>query len=270
MTALSSIRTPIKALYMGDSGTSKTGSLWSLANAGFKIKLYDADNGFGVLNAACQHHPKAAANIEVNSFTNQLKFNEKGFPIPIGTPKAWTGFLQALNKWPDDPANSPSTWGPDTVVVIDSLTKLGRHALLNAMHIEAKTGRQPEIQHYGTAMAQLEGMISMLYSDHVKCHVIIITHIAYEKNELGSMFGLPMSLGEKLAPVIPTYFNTMIVALNKGKTKVLSTKPASMVQTKVEHFNTVKDSYVLVDETGKGQPGLAEFFSDCGWPAPKP
>lgn len=267
MPALTKIKTPIKMLLLGDSGVGKTGSLWSLAEAGFKVKLYDADNGFGVLNAACAGHPKAAANIEVNSFTNQLKFNDKGFPIPLTTPKAWPNFLQALNRWPDTPMEGPSTWGPDTVVVIDSLTKLGRHALLNAMHIEAKTGRQPEVQHYGTAMAQLEGMISMLYSDHIKCHVIIMTHVSYEKNEIGAMFGLPMSLGEKLAPVIPTYFNTMLVVSVKGKKRILSTKPAAMVQTKVEAFSSVKDEYLLAED-GKGLPGMAEFFADCGWKGP--
>lgn len=271
MPKLSKIETPIKALFLGDSGVGKTGSLWSLAAAGFKIKLYDADMGFGVLNSACKSAgcPEAVDNIEVNSFTNKLKSNALGFAVPIGKPEAWPKFLGALNAWPDSPQEGALTWGQETVMVIDSLTKLGRLALLNAQHNEAKSGKQPEIQHYGTAMAQLEALMGMLYSDHVRCHVIIMTHIAYEKSDIGAMMGLPMSLGEKLAPVIPTYFNTMIVGKSSGKRRILSTKPASMVQTKVEAFGEVKDEYDLADGSTP-KPGLYQFFKDHGFEAPKP
>jgi hypothetical protein len=75
-----------------------------------------------------------------------------------------------------------------------------------------------------------------------------------------------MSLGEKLNAILPTYFNTMLVVQSKAKTRVLSTKPASMVQAKVEAFDCVEDEYLLVED-GTPRPGLAEFFSDCGWPA---
>lgn len=267
MPALTQSRPPIKALILGDSGTGKTGALWSLAAAGFKIRIYDADNGHGVLNAALRGNPDAAARVEVNVFSNVLKSSVQGYPVPMGAPSAFPKLLAALNKWPDNPAEGALTWGPDTVLVIDSLTKLGRHALLNAQHLEGKTGQQPQLQHYGTAMAQLEGTIAMLYSDHVRCHVLCMTHIAYTPNEVGKVFGLPMSLGEKLNAVLPTYFNTMLVVHTKGKQRLLSTKPASNVQAKVESFDTVADEYILVED-GKPRPGLADFFSDCGWPSP--
>lgn len=266
MPALSSIRTPIKALILGDSGVGKTGSLWSLAAAGFKLKIFDADRGTGTLAAALENDPKALANIEVNFFTNKLKGNAQGYPIPLGAPKAWPDFLAAFNKWPD--GGSIYDWGEDTIVVIDSATILGRHALLHAQHLENKTGKQPEIQHYGTAMAQFEGLMALLYSDDVKCHVLVLTHISYQETELGATFGMPGALGAKLGPIIPRYFNTMVVVKSSGKKRVLSTKPTSMVATKVEQFNSVKAEYLLVDD-GVGKPGLAEFFADCGWENPK-
>ena len=267
MPALTDIKSPIKGLVLADSGMGKTGMLWSLADAGFKLKIYDADNGSGVLNAAMRGNPKIS-NIEVNVFTNKLKANAQGFPVTNGKPTAWADFLSALNKWPDSPTGQGiQDWGPDTVAVIDTFSRLGGHALLAAQALENKMGKQPEIQHYGTAMAQLEGTLANLYGDDVKCHVLVLTHVDYLKNELGTMFGLPMSLGEKLSPKVPSYFNTMLALKRTGKNTILSTKPTAMVQTKVESFDTCKDEYIIISE-GKGRPGLAEFFADSGWPEP--
>lgn len=248
---------------MADSGMGKTGMLWSLAAAGFKLKIYDADNNVGVLAKALADHPQALANVEVNPFVDHFKMGANGFAT--GTPKAWTNFLKALDKWPD--GGGANEWGPDTVIVIDTLTSLGKAALHQAQAIEAKFGRLPEIQHYHTAGIQLEGLLGNLRSDHIECHVLVLTHVKYIKNDLGAMFGLPMSVGEALSEKVPMYFNTMVTLATKGKKTVLSTRPTAMVRTKVEAFNAVKDEYVLIDE-GKGKPGLAELFADCGWPGP--
>lgn len=260
MPALSSIRSPIKALVLADSSTGKTGALWSLAAAGFKIKLYDADANAGVLVSALRGNPEALARIEVNTFRDALKVNGQGFSI--GVPKGWANFLAALDKWPD--GGSIWEWGPDTVVVVDTLTSLGRACLLKAQHIESKMGRLPEIQHYHTAGIQINAMLGNLISPDVKCHVLVLTHVKYIQNELGAMFGLPKAIGEKLSEDVPVYFNTLLALERIGKKTSLSTRPTAMVHTKVEAFDQVKPKYTLIDD-GVGKPGLAEFFADCGW-----
>lgn len=270
MPALSSIKSPVKALILGSSGSGKTGSLWSLAHAGFNVRIFDLDRGTGVLSSALEPYQEALDNIQVCTFTNALKGNKQGFVVPIGTPKAWPDFLSALNEWPDSPREGIQSWGPDTVAVIDSGTLLGRHALLYAQHLEGKTGKQPELQHYGTAMAQLEGVLATLYSDHVSCHVLVMTHITNVTDNLGVAIGMPSFLGEKLPPIAPRYFNTMLVVQATGGARAkrhLSTRPTSMVQTKVEAFAKVKDTYLLADGA-ESKPGMAEFFADCGWPGP--
>ena len=265
MPKLTEISSPIKGLILGDSGVGKTGSLWSLAEAGFKLKIYDADRGSGILTAVLKDKPAALKNIEVNFFTNKLKAGtgvSAGYSIPNGPPTAWPDLLSALNKWPD--GGNVYEWGPDTVVVIDSLTIIVRHALLWAQYTEKKTGKQPEIQHYGTAMAQIEGMLATLYDDEVRCHVLILTHVAYAQSEMGVMMGFPAALGEKLGPIVPRYFNNMLVIKSSGGKRVLSTRPVPLIQTKVEAFNSVKDEYLLAD--GKiSHPGMAQFFRDSGW-----
>lgn len=265
MPALSTIKSPVKALVLADSGLGKTGMLWSLAAAGFKLRIYDADANAGVLAAALRGNDAALARVEVNTFKDNLRINDAGFAT--GTPKAWPDFLKALNKWPDNPAEGIQDWGPDTVAVIDTLTSLGRAALQQAMKLENKMGKVPEIQHYHTAGFQLKDTLGNIVSDHIKCHVLVLTHIKYINNDLGAMFGLPKSIGEKLSEDIPIYFNTMLALKRTNKKTVLTTKPTAMVQTKVEAFDQVKAEYDLIDD-GKGKPGLAEFFRDCGWEGP--
>ncbi len=264
MPALTSIKKPIKGLILADSGMGKTGSLWSLADAGFKLKIYDADNNAGVLLDALKDNPKAIAQIEVCNFRDRLELNPQGFTK--GTPKAWTNFLGALNKWPD--GGSPQEWGTDTVMVVDTLTSLGKAALLQAQHLESKMGRLPEIQHYHTAGIQFNSLLGNLVSDFVTCHVLVLTHVRYVENALGVNFGLPKAIGEKLSEDIPIYFNTMLALKQTGKKVVLTTKPTNLVRTKVEAFRSVKPEYALIDD-GVGKPGLAEFFADCGWESPK-
>lgn len=264
MPALShDARKPIKGLILGDSGLGKTGSLWSLAAAGFKLKIYDADNNAGVLIGTLRDNPEALARIEAVSFRDKLKLNAKGFAE--GVPKAWTNFLKALDNWPD--GGSPSEWGTDTVIVIDTLTSLGKAALFQAQSIESKMGRLPEIQHYHTAGVQFNAVLGNLVSDFIPCHVLVLTHVKYISNDMGLTLGLPKAIGEKLSEDIPVYFNTMLALKRTGKKVVLSTKPTAMVQTKIEAFDQAKDEYTLIED-GKGKPGLAEFFADSGWPGP--
>jgi len=241
----------------------KTGALWSLAAAGFNLKIYDADNNSGVLVDALKGDLEALARVEVLNLRDKLELNAKGFAS--GTPHAWTNFLKALNNWPD--GGSPQEWGTDTVLVVDTLTSLGKAALFQAQHLESKMGKLPEIQHYHTAGIQINAMLGNLVSDFVTCHVLVLTHVRYVDNELGAMFGLPKAIGEKLSEDVPVYFNTMLTIKQTGKRTLLVTRPTAMVRTKVEAFNSVKPEYVLVDD-GKGAPGLAEFFSDCGWEGP--
>lgn len=269
MPALSSTPGPIKALILADSGLGKTGSLWSLVRAGFKLRIYDADANSGVLAAALRAGgvTPEPGQVEAVPFKDNLKINAQGFAS--GKPKAWVDFLKALGSWPDNPKEGLDDWGTDTVVVIDTLTSLGRAALQHAMSIDSKFGKVPEIQHYHAAGFQIKDTLSNIISPDTGCHVLVMTHINYRENQLGAMFGLPKAVGDKLSEDIPIFFNTMLALRRAGTKKVtLSTKPTAMVQTKMENFDRCKDEYLLIDDKGVGQPGLAEFFADCGWAEP--
>lgn len=271
---------PVKAIIAAESGMGKSGALWSLADAGFKLRIFDADKGTPIIASALREAGRADIlkdpdAIQVNSFTNQLEIDKiTGFMKPKGSPKAWPNMMDALNKWPDDPEKKGITsWGWDTVAVFDSLTLMGRHALIYAQHLEGKNRWKPELQHYGTAMAQLEALFSTLYSDEVKCHVLFLTHVKTERDGDDNFLGaFPMSLGKALNGVIPRYVNDILTIKINGSgpsaKRFLSTKPTeNRMATKTRELS-VKDEYLLA--TGrKPERGLAEYFADCGWEGPK-
>lgn len=268
---------PIKAIIAAESGTGKTGALWSLADRGFKLRIYDADRGTPILASILKDNPKAMDRVEVNSFTDELTRDAvSGYSKPKGKASAWPRLTDALNKWPDDPeGKGAGDWGPDTVVVIDSLTLFSKAALRYAMQMEGfgkGTAWKPALHHYGTAMPQIEGLFALLYSDAVQCHVIWLTHVRIEEDEEGGFIGaFPSTIGKALNPVIPRYVNDIlsIKVAGNGPTakRFLVTKPTTnRIVTKTSELG-VRDEYLLADgRTPK--PGLAEFFADNGWEGP--
>lgn len=276
MPSLADIKSisPIKAIIAAESGTGKTGLLWSLATAGFKLKIYDCDRGSQILASLLKSDPKALARVEVNLFTDKLKGGTTGFAKSDDKEKsAWARFLDALNKWPDDPNSGPQTWGTDTVMVVDSLTLLGQHALRHAMKLNSRAGKKPEWTDYGDAQAQLQSMFAMLYSDYVNCHILYLTHVSKETDKDGNFMGaFPSSIGKALNGVIPRYVNntlTMkIVGMGAGSKRYLCTQPTSnQIITKTEVLDVAKE--YLASEGSTPKPALHQFFTDCGWEKPR-
>jgi len=275
MGKLSEHREPIKAIIAASSGLGKTGSIWSLAAAGFKIKIYDCDRGAPIIRSALKAAGRedAIANVEINTFTEKMISTSTGFSKPDGKEKkAWVRFLDALNKWPDNPEEGPQTWGTDTVMVVDSLTLLGRHALAHAQVINNTAGKKAAWTDYGDAQAQLQSMMGMLYSDYVGCHVLYLTHVSVERDNDGNFLGaFPSSVGKALNEVMPRYVNNTLsirrVGIGASSKLMLSTVPTeNRINTKTEELAVKKEYELAAGAIPK--PGLAEFFADLGWPGP--
>lgn len=214
----------VKLMYIGDSGSGKTGSLVSLVKAGYKLRILDMDNGLDVLSSYIKHEcPDKLGNVsyitERDSYTEGPVY-ANGTIVGKGpvckSPRAYVNALKHLEKWDDD--SIPAEWGPDTVFVVDSLTSLGRAALewARGMNPSAKDGRQ----WYGTAQASLENVLSKLTSAEFNTNVIIISHIKWDEDDLGNRRkGYASSVGAALGPIIPRYFNTLVLAETDGQGK---------------------------------------------------
>jgi hypothetical protein len=243
----------VKILNVGDSGAGKTGALTSLVAAGYKVHVLDLDNGLDVLKAyVMKDCPDKVGNIDYETLRDKIEPSPLG-PIIKGIPKAYTGSLNLLNKWSD--GTIPAEWGPEHIMVIDTLTGLGNAAYnwAKAMSPNAKEPRQ----WYHTAQQGLEQVISLATSAEFKTNLIINAHIDYREGPDGMMKGYANSVGKAIGPVIPSYFNTVILTLSKliGKDvkRTVNTVPTSMLDLKNPAPFRIEASFPL-------ETGLATLF----------
>lgn len=238
---------PIKMLYMGDTGTGKTGALASLANAGYKLHILDYDNGLDILSTAVK--PEFLKNIEYETLTEKKKA-VGGTVLIQGTPKSFARGLALLTEW------SGKYTSKEDIIVIDSLTFMSDAALEHVLAGAGHTGRQPEIQEWGLAMSLIEDVLSILYSDDLKCNVIVNSHIKYIQDEGSGMVKAQINtLGSKLPPKVGRYFNHLIMGQMVGTKRVIKTKGSAMFGLKSPNPEKVKEQYSV-------ESGLAEYFQD--------
>lgn len=223
----------VKLLYVGDSGTGKSGSLVSLVEAGYKLRVLDLDNGIDPLITYTKHQcPANLDNIEYETRRDKYKSSSQG-PIISGTPKAFVDSLSLMTKWTSEPSD-PSSWGPEYVFILDSLTALGRAAL------DWATGQAPMAKDprnwYFTAQKAVENVIALLTSEGFQCNVIVISHVQFKELPDGTTKGYANAVGSALGPIIPKYFNSMILAQSQGTgrnvKRTIQTVPTAMVDLK--------------------------------------
>ena len=181
LSTLAATRT-VKALAIGYPKTGKTGSLASLANAGYKIGILDFDRNIDPLMEFVD--PVHQDNVSVISFEEQLapkKFTRGKLTIeklvPIGTPEAFAKSLRVLNNWKDEETDwgPVKEWGPDHIIVLDSLTSMGEAAMWRILHMNNRLGGGPRKNDWGSAQNEQAGLIEMLKV--LKCHVIVMAHL---------------------------------------------------------------------------------------------
>lgn len=203
----------VKVLYIGDSGTGKTGSLASLVGAGYKLRIIDTDNGMPVLRSYIKRdYPDRLSYVDYETRRDKYVASPTQGPIISGMPKMYTESVKLLNNWTD--GTKPQEWGPDTILVIDSLSTLaiGAFEWIKKLNPLAK---EPRTWFY-SAQQSLEAMLSMLTAAEFATNVILISHVDLRKRLDDSIKGYPNSIGEALGPIIGRYFNTFLLAETVG------------------------------------------------------
>ena len=253
-----------KLLFIGDSGAGKTGALASLAAAGYNLRILDLDNGLDVLKNVLSD-PKSAYGTEALSRVQYITVTEamrnvNGKLIPKGA-TVWQRVAGLLNNWTDPETKESlgpvSTWGPQDILVIDSLSMLSTAALNFVLSMNARLGQRPQLQDWGAGQDLIESMVQMLYDESIVCNVIVISHITYIGPE-DNLTGYPNTLGKALPPKIGRYFNTILQAKSQGQGAGLRRKILTNTASSVELKNTaplrVKPDYPL-------ETGLADYFA---------
>jgi hypothetical protein len=223
----------VKLILIGNSGAGKTGALASLVADGYKLRIIDLDAGLDALfNHVRDVAPNNLDNIEYQSFRDKMKMTPAG-PRLKGAPKAYASTLTALESWPDD-GSDPAEWGADTILVIDSLTHLGRAAFQWAMAINPSS-RDPR-QWYKTAQDLILDLLGNVTNDAFGTNVIVISHVDYSETAAGLTKGFTSSIGKAAGPKIPSFFNTLLLSEVSGSGKNIKRKiktvPTAMIDIK--------------------------------------
>ncbi len=252
-----------KLLLEGDSGSGQTGALTSLVKFGYKLRILDFDNGLETLkqyvNREC---PQNADNVEFVTLRDKRRASPEG-PI-VAKAEAFIKALRLLDHWKykDEATGTevdlgvPAEWGPEVILVIDSLTFMS-DAAFDFREPLAPRGRDGKFDMravYKDAQDAVEGVLALLTSESFRCNVIVISHIRYVDNPDGTRKGYPTAVGAALSPVIPRYFNTVALCqTSAGGKRTIRTEATAMIDLKNPKPFAMAQSYPI-------ETALADIF----------
>lgn len=258
-----------KVLLIGDSGSGKTGSLASLVQAGYSLRILDFDNGTDILKNLLS--PDLQKKVDVEIFTDDYRIGQNNALIPKSA-SAWPKAIKCLSDWPG--LGPIEKWTSSDVLVLDSLNFAGKAALRFIQQLNSHLGSPPNWDDYREAQRLVENLTAMLYSTAIKCNVVCLSHIREigkkedilsDNNKVrsiivaGSEKGFPETgTGQALSPTIGRYFNAVlmadIVGQGAGVRRLIRTQPHLNIGLKNSAPGRVKPEYPLAN-------GLAEYFS---------
>jgi len=240
----------VKMLLIGDSGTGKTASLLSLAEAGYNLRIIDFDNGLDIVSSLLSNSKnpeQVAKQIQYVTCTDEMKTTKGGEIIPKGQPKAYAKALQMMNRWQEDDGTdlgNVSEWGSNDVLVIDSLTFLSNAVMRWHLFNVGRIG-QPWQSDWLVAQRRVIQTMELLFSTSVTCNIVMTAHIRYVDIAEGQTQGYPESVGKALPPQIPRYCNTVAQTVLSGAGQNAKRRirivPDTTVGLKFAAPNVVKD-----------------------------
>jgi len=251
----------IKLLLLGDAKSGKTGSLVSLVKAGYKLRIIDMDNLLDSLRyQILEQCPDKIENVEFRTLRDRRKMTPMGSIID-GAPKAFVDALNMIDVWryKDDEGNlidlgRPDSWGPDYILVLDSLSRLcdACYDWREPLTPKGKGGGVDARATYGDAQDAVENTLGVLTGKQFRTNVIVIAHGTYMDLEDGTKKIFPQGVGQKLSPKIPQYFPNYIRYKNTGGKRTIQTDSDIMIDLAISNRSKVKTAYDI--------NGLAELF----------
>jgi hypothetical protein len=281
-----------KLIYLGHSGAGKTGSLVSLATAGYRVRLLDLDNKAEILrdylfnnspkNIYSKERPSLWTAEQARTRASRLSFvtctesfNILGVKaVPRGD--SWQKINQHLNDWRDgdDKPGNLSKWLPTDVLVIDSFSRLCEAAMNFQLSLNNRLATGPRVgatsdNDYTAAYRLITDFLQLLKSSEIKCNVILICHIVFMEEPSGNSRqntvtrtakGFPQVFGRSMiSPTVTQYFSHAIRAKSAGSEPAVKRTIVTNNDENVELINTaplrVPREYAL-------ETGLAEYFRD--------
>ena len=248
----------VKLLLLGDSKSGKTGSLVSLVAAGYHLRILDFDNLLDILRYKIMELcPASIDNVEFRSLRDTTKAGAQGAVIN-GKPKAWIDAIRMLDNWKYDDVDLgiPSLWGPDCILVIDSLSRLcdAAYDFHAAIIPTGRSGDYDGRAVYGNAQDDVEKLLGMLTGPSFATNVIVICHGIYMDLPDGTKKIFPQGVGQKLSPKIPQYFPNYIRYDNKAGKRTIQLESDNLIHLANARPNEMPKTLPI-------ETGLADFFA---------
>ena len=242
MSEATSVLPGVNCLIEGSTGTGKTYSLGTLADAGVDLFVLFTESGLETLLGYWTDKGKpipenvhwhvlerppanfatmAEASNKINTWT-QESLHKMQDP-DRAKHNQFVGLLRALSDFPDDRTGTKfgpvDTWGPDRCLAMDSLTGI------NPIAMSLVVGGKPVKSQadWGIAMDQIEKLVRQL-TDGCKCHFVMTAHVEREVDQVFGGVKITVStLGRALAPKIPPMFSDVVLSYREGTKFLWST-----------------------------------------------
>jgi len=281
MPSLKAKQRLVKGLCLGYPGSAKTGSLASLINSGrYNVRILDFDGNYDPLYEYVK--PEFYDKVEIKTFEDKLKMGVDRI-IPNGSPRAFELGMKLLDSWKYTDKDTGevvdlgpiSSWGPDDVLVLDTLTAMGRAALRHTLDKAGRSGKPAQIQDWGVAMDKQDMCVQMLMNSSVKCHVLVMAHLKLigppkeeakdsdetkdMKHEIQSIIPhrlYPSALGQELPPRIAADFPFVLLY----RSKTIGSKTRRTILTKAQKDVDVKVPLASIDAELPVETGLLTLF----------
>lgn len=225
-----------KTLLIGATGTGKTYCARTFLKAGITPFILTTEPGIesslGDLPPdQCHWHYVAPAQVGWNDLfdsakrINQLSYDALTKSAPSDKQKygQFLDVLTSCNKFVCDRTGEDfgdvATWGADRALIVDSLSGL------NIMAMDLVVGSKPTkgMQDWMVAMDNLERFVNTLVMN-TKCFFVLTAHPEREKDEItGGVQIMASTLGRKVAPRLPRYFDDVVYTQREGEKFTWST-----------------------------------------------
>lgn len=224
----------LKVMLLGQTGSGKTHAISTLIDAGVKPFVIFTEPGMATLakvmkegdypEDACAWHYIASASqdfasmIQMSTNLNKMSFEMIAKMTDPNKSQflQWVEVLRTCEDFVDDRSGvsfgNVSNWGTDRCLVIDSLSGL------NDMAMALIVGSRPtrSMPDWMVAQNNLQGFLNKICTD-LGCHVCLTGHLEREQDEVsGGIMLMASTLGKKLAPKIPRYFDEVVMCKHVG------------------------------------------------------
>lgn len=266
--------TPLAKIFLiGDTKTGKTAALKGLVDLGLHLHIIDTDcklvpSYFQQLILA--DDPRKLDLVDFVQYRDEYENNPTEGSVPKAPATAYQRCTLALTKWED--GTKPAEWGPEHVLVIDTLNTLSTLAFNQAYFLVKNNTRNGAVndyrQVYKAAQNAIERLIAGLWSGAFKTNVIVLSHIkdidleykidprSGEKIATVTK-GFPATVGNALSQTIALYTNEMFQLETLGH----GASEKRIIRTVTNDRTQLGSALLSLPKELPAATGLAEIFS---------